>query len=651
MIWGGLKMNGKGLANELSLFEYNDIDYFKSILDYFSLNESKPYLDTFGLKLSDWAKSNISNLNVISIFSGAGGLDIGFRDVGFNIISHLELEAEFCKTLQKNSTYYNNAEIINIDIRDFIPKKKKCDFIIGGPPCQTFSSAGRRAAGVQGIEDCKGTLFEEYIRLLKYYKPQGFLFENVYGITGAQAGKAWEKIKNEFSNAGYKINYRILNTADYGVPQFRERMIIVGTKKVDYKFPRPTHGPDSKTSRSYYSAQLALLDVPVDEDISKLKINGRHGYLLNSIPPGLNYSFYTEKMGHPTPIFAWRSKFSDYLYKADPEKPVRTIKAQAGQYTGPLHWENRYLTINEFKRLQSFPDTYELYGNRQKVLHQIGNSVPPQFARMLALSILNQVFHIKLPFEIDYLNDSEVLTFRKRKTLLTKEYIDKAKKAVPKNAKKAVFSLDNKQEFTISVTSEFKTIINKNDGEKITVLVEQNNLVLFFGNATNYNPCYEITITPTQSNNWNIAYEKIILRSFSHDIWSYTICWKALEYFLKINNIKDDIVQLNGYYQYKPAIDFSLNINEQNILNNERWLYIFKIIETKPIRKIISYNDFSFILNTKKENVDTIAVNLKDLGYEIRNHNTNPQIKKDHILLPYLFPTLTNLSVQLRKKL
>jgi DNA (cytosine-5)-methyltransferase 1 len=135
------------------------------------------------------------------------------------------------------------------------------------------------------------------------------------------------------------------------------------------------------------------------------------------------------------------------------------------------------------------------------------------------------------------------------------------------------------------------------------------------------------------------------------DLWSFTVCWKAFEHFLKINKIKDDIVQLNGYYQYKPAIDFTLNIIKNNILKSYEWLWVFDIVKMKPIRKILSYDEFSSLLKTDKEKVDLIAMQLKTLGYEIRNHNTNPQIKKDHILLPYLFPTLNNLSVQLRKKL
>ncbi len=95
---------------------------------------------------------------------------------------------------------------------------------------------------------------------------------------------------------------------------------------------------------------------------SKLGIGGRYGSLLDSIPPGLNYSFCTEEMGHPNPIFAWRSKFSDFLYKADPNMPVRTIKASGGAYTGPFHWDNRFFTYPEYKRLQTFPDDYEISG-------------------------------------------------------------------------------------------------------------------------------------------------------------------------------------------------------------------------------------------------------------------------------------------------
>jgi len=630
------------------LFSPSDRDYLNEIADFFDLNLNTAWLDDFSKKLYSWSLSHIPNIQVISIFSGAGGLDIGFRDAGFNILSHLELENDFCETLNLNSDYYKNANVINIDIRDYQPCDKiKCDFIIGGPPCQTFSAAGRRASGVQGIDDNRGTLFEEYIRLLKFYNPRGFLFENVYGITGAQSGKAWELIKDEFSKAGYKIYFRILNTADYGVPQFRERMIIVGVKNGKYNFPRPIYGPDSSTNRDYYSAQQALENVPIDEDLKKLILNGRHGHLLNDIPPGLNYSFYTEKMGHPEPLFAWRSKFSDYLYKADPTKPVRTIKAQGGQYTGPLHWSNRHFSVNEYKRLQSFPDTYKIFGNRQRAIHQIGNSVPPQFARILALSILEQIFSIKLPFKVEYLHDSEVLSFRKRKRQLSSEYLDSAKNA---NLGKTIKTKTiNEDTFLISVTNEFKTIINESADFSIHVEPKPDYLLIELNESKAKSIKYKLVIKPHNTKKWALPCDYVQIISYSSSVWSYVTAWKAFEYIINTNKIMDDLVQLNGYYQYVPKIDFDLEIIDKKLLKDPEWKLIHNLIKNKPIRILYSYEEMSEMLSLDSLDVVDAAKFLKNIGYEIRNHNTNPQIKKNHFLLPYLFPTLTNLSVQLRK--
>ena len=207
-----------------------------------------------------------------------------------------------------------------MDINDYNPALNDIDFIIGGPPCQTFSAAGARAAGVNGIDDDRGNLFKQYVRILKQINPKGFLFENVYRIVGAQGGKPWKLIQEAFRDAGYKLYWRILDAADFGVPQFRERLIIVGLKEGMFKFPCPTHGPDSTDNRHYYSASIAIEGV--NSKVGGGKVGGRHGHLLKDIPAGLNYSFYTDRMGHPTPYFGWRSKFSDYLYKADPDTKV-----------------------------------------------------------------------------------------------------------------------------------------------------------------------------------------------------------------------------------------------------------------------------------------------------------------------------------------
>jgi DNA (cytosine-5)-methyltransferase 1 len=181
------------------------------------------------------------------------------------------------------------------------------------------------------LNDARGTLFHEFVRILQVVRPRGFLFENVYGITGANGGQAWAQIRDAFTEAGYRVFHRILDAADYGVPQHRERAIIVGVREGTFAFPRPTHGPDSPNDRPYYTAGLAVSDAAFETDTPAM-VNGRYGHLLSEVPPGLNYSFFTERMGHPRPVFAWRSKFSDFLYKADPSVPVRTIKAQGSQY-------------------------------------------------------------------------------------------------------------------------------------------------------------------------------------------------------------------------------------------------------------------------------------------------------------------------------
>ncbi|MBK6385101.1 MAG: DNA cytosine methyltransferase [Chitinophagaceae bacterium] len=143
--------------------------------------------DDFGKAIKKWATKNIDkSINIVALFSGAGGLDIGFYDTGFSLIESVELEEKFVQTMMHNQTtgkYFADANIKCKDIRQYEPIiSTPIDFIIGGPPCQSFSAAGRRAAGVAGTKDNRGNLFEEYVRVLEKLKPKGFLFENVYGL-------------------------------------------------------------------------------------------------------------------------------------------------------------------------------------------------------------------------------------------------------------------------------------------------------------------------------------------------------------------------------------------------------------------------------------------------------------------------------------
>ena len=421
---------GPSLFDELSENEYDTIqDICKSLECEYGI---PGWPDKFGKALTLYLNNhNCPKIRTLSLFSGAGGLDIGFHDLGFDIIESVEIEQKFCNTLFLNSgegKKFSTSKPNCIDIRDYVGDNLgQIDFIIGGPPCQTFSAAGRRQGGVLGTTDARGVLFREYVRLLEKLQPKGFLFENVYGIVGAQNGEPWREIKKSFSDVGYNLYYRIIDAADFGVPQHRERLIIVGLKEGEFKFPRPINGCDSANNNPFYSAGCAISGLALTEEEKKVGISGRFGKLINDIPPGLNYSFYTKEMGHTNPIFAWRSKFSDFMYKADPDVPVRTIKAQGGQYTGPLHWDTRYFALSEFKRLQTFPDDYIISGVKQVAVHQIGNSVPPQLARMMALAIRIQVFGTQFPFNLEFIPDYVELSFRKNKRDLTKSYQSKAK--------------------------------------------------------------------------------------------------------------------------------------------------------------------------------------------------------------------------------
>lgn len=613
------------------------------------------WADKFGRAVREWSKgTSASGINVLSLFSGAGGLDIGFHDAGFNITHAVEIDERFAQSLTANAAkggYIEGTTVICKDIRDFsLPVGSKIDFIIGGPPCQTFSAAGRRASGVLGTQDERGTLFQEYVRLLNELQPEGFLFENVYGIVGAEAGKPWAEIQQAFSNAGYKIESRIVDAADYGVAQHRERLIIVGTKSNSYRFPRPTHGPDSPNGERHVSAEQVLNKVVLSEIEAKYQLGGRYGHLLEQIPPGLNYSFFTEELGHPNPIFAWRSKFSDFLYKADPTKPVRTLKAQGGQYTGPFHWQSRPFSVAELKRLQSFPDAYKIEGGRQVAIHQIGNSVPPQLSRILALTVLEQIFDTPTPIRLPTLEAHEELGFRKRKRVLTEHYKNKASSAIALlNVNNNDISPERIYHADLSTSFEFKEIISG----KILVntSLTDENLSISVGyrqKSFEYTPTITITIQSNPGRLWALGERTVTLKIFDLDVNLFTVGWKAFDSELIYRGIKADLVQLCGYYQYAPKFSCRMSLPKKV---EWQWEALQKIVAGVGVRKTLSMHEFSNILEITPQNVLPFASFLKGCGYEARTRATNPKIPENFLLIPYAFPTLSSQSVQFRKKI
>lgn len=373
----------------------------------------------------------------LSLFSGAGGLDLGFLQAGFDIRACVEIEESYCDTLEANignpgghiaDTVVHRQDIRLFDTAPYVAMGIEC--VIGGPPCQTFSAAGRRSGGVIGLEDERGQLFRAYCRVLDEIRPEIFLFENVYGLPGANGGGPWKEICEAFSGRGYHLSWEVVDAADYGVPQHRERLILVGSKSGNFRFPLPTHGPDSATSVPLVSVESAIADLQDPKEEFHDDLGGLYGHLLPKVPEGLNYSFFTAEMNHPEPVFAWRSKFHDLLYKVDRKAPCRTLKAQPGKFTGPFHWKNRHFTIAELKRLQSFPDSYELKGGFSKALEQIGNSVPPRLAFVLATSVKEQFLRPATELTFSPRADGFKSTFRQRQRLKTKQFQEVARRAV-----------------------------------------------------------------------------------------------------------------------------------------------------------------------------------------------------------------------------
>lgn len=639
---------------EPNLFNNNDIfkgDDITKICESLNCPCNTPgWPDRYGEALYNYTMNNgFRRIRTLSLFSGAGGLDIGFHDLGFNIVQTVEIEEKFSATLDLNSgegKKFEGTKNNCIDIREFTGDDLgTIDFIIGGPPCQTFSSAGRRGGGVLGTTDPRGVLFREYVRLLKKLNPVGFLFENVYGIVGAQGGEAWREIQKSFSEVGYRLFSRVIDAADYGTPQHRERLIIVGLRQGVFKFPRPTHGPDSLNNQPFYNAGTAVSGLKLTTEEKKTGIGGRYGSLLPAIPPGLNYSFYTSEMGHPNPIFAWRSKFSDFMYKADPEVPVRTIKAQGGQYTGPLHWDSRYFSYSEFKRLQTFPDDYQISGNKQVAVHQIGNSVPPQLARTLALAIRIQVFGDEFPFQMSLLDDYEELTFRKRKGDLTAHYREKARQAIAGIQSQAKEIISSSHSFYLTIGERFKYIENENEGD-YSVRVEWGDFLNVTVTPKNSKSKIPIRIVVTPKREWTLPISHIEMAIYSSSWMAVTAAWKVVDRELIIHKLKADLVQLNGYYQYESQIVCQMTCGR--VANSK----IIKTIYSGTITgRNITTEELAKAWGVKEDEVLAKSQFLRGLGYEVRNSKTNPQLDDNVWILPYKFPTLLPESVQLSKSL
>ena len=341
---------------------------------------------------------------IVSVFSGVGGIDFGFEKAGFETIFASDIWDRACESLKANfpSSEIICDTIVNIDFKKIKKTHKEIDGLVGGPPCPPFSkSRFYRKEKERGINDEDGFMtVSNYFRAVEELNPKFFFFENVHGFVFKPHKSALELVEAESERLGYKIFHKVINTADFGVAQTRQRFICVGVKKQmkDFVFPNPTHSenPNAENKlKRWVNCGDILNDIDFDlpED-KKMEAGSKHKDLLKLIPPGDNYLFFTKERNHPNPIFEWRSRYWSFLLKLSPERPSWTIQASHSNNMGPFHWKNRFLRIDEIKRIQSFEDKHIFLGNFKEQWRQIGNAVPPLLAFQFAKEIKNQYFKI-----------------------------------------------------------------------------------------------------------------------------------------------------------------------------------------------------------------------------------------------------------------
>jgi DNA (cytosine-5)-methyltransferase 1 len=348
-------------------------------------------------------------MNIIDLFSGCGGLSLGFQLAGFNVLLGVDNDAAALKTFEKNhiNSIARNIDLSSPQAMDEIKslvKDKKIDVIVAGPPCQGFSLTGPRK-----FDDPRNKLFLSVIKAVKTFSPKAFVIENVPGMATLYKGQVKDEIVNRFQKLGYNVEYKILLAADYGVPQMRRRLVFVGLKKKfgHFSFPEAT-----RNASNYVTCEEAIGDLPprteeLGQETDKYtgmplsdyakQMRGTETVLHNHVatnhtdyvksvialvPPGGNYKDLPPGVGESR-------KFHVAWTRYDGKKPSNTIDTG---HRNHFHYKyNRVPTIREFARLQSFPDNFVFLGTKTQQNRQVGNAVPPLLGKAIALQILNYI--------------------------------------------------------------------------------------------------------------------------------------------------------------------------------------------------------------------------------------------------------------------
>lgn len=321
----------------------------------------------------------------IELFAGCGGLSTGFLDAGLNVAAGFELDARAVDAYNYNHDYRGSKGFVadlNVASGSELLQRsnlKTVDFIVGGPPCQPFSIAGKR----QGKRDIRADLIGHFIRIVEELRPAAFMLENVPNLAAISGGEFLDEVKAELRALDYVVDHRVVSAADFGVPQNRKRLVVLGARgRKAVGFPSPTHGT---TERPYVSASHAIDDLP---DAGEFGETGIYNH-----EPTIHSADMIARLSVLEPGKRERGSFHDRLH---PERPSYTLRAGSGNFSPlrPVHYKhNRVITVRESARLQGFSDDFRWPDRipRLQQYRQVGNAVPPPMAKAFAECLADQM--------------------------------------------------------------------------------------------------------------------------------------------------------------------------------------------------------------------------------------------------------------------
>lgn len=342
-------------------------------------------------------------LKLISLFSGGGGIDCGLGAAGFETCVSVDMDEACAASLRANRCgEVICGDIAGVSAADLLARtgvrRGGIDLLAAGPPCQPFSkSANWRYGSPLGLNDPRASTLAHMMRIIEGTLPRTVLIENVPGFAGEGVRAGVEAIEaklrkiNRTHGVSYNLFASIVDAANYGVPQHRRRLIVVLDRDGrPFSLPPPTHGEPSSELIPYVTAWDAIGDLSREGAPSDLGMRGRWADLLPSIPEGENYLWHTSR-GGGVPLFGYRTRYWSFLLKLAKDRPAWTLPANPSQNSGPFHWKNRLLSVEEMSRLQSFPDKWTIVGNRAQQVRQLGNAVPPLLAEVIGREVRRQL--------------------------------------------------------------------------------------------------------------------------------------------------------------------------------------------------------------------------------------------------------------------